>query len=116
MESRQGHWSLLVSVTGMTTVPGEALAYRKHSDYPANMAKNVLVRNVPDSVHSALIRRADAEGKSLQEYLLGVLHDVTDKPTMSEVMDDVRAILARNPGPFPTRDDIVATIRAHRDA
>jgi hypothetical protein len=47
---------------------------------------------------------------------LGVLHDVTDKPTMSEVMDDVRAILARNPGPFPTRDDIVATIRAHRDA
>lgn len=80
------------------------------------MAKNVLVRNVPDSVHSALVRRADAEGKSLQEYLLGVLHEITDKPTMTEVMDGVRERLAENPGPFPTRDDIVAAIRAHRDA
>lgn len=100
----------------MTTVPGNALAYRKQSDYPLDMAKNVLVRNVPDSVHSALVRRADAEGKSLQEYLVGVLHEITDKPTMTEVMDGVRERLAESPGPFPTRDDIVATIRAHRDA
>lgn len=116
MDTPSARVSVRATLTRMATGPGETLAYRKHSDYPAVVAKNVLVRNVPDSVHSALVRRADAEGKSLQEYLLGVLQDLTDKPTMTDVMDDVRALLAKNPGPLPTRDDIVATIRAHRDA
>lgn len=80
------------------------------------MAKNVLVRNVPDSVHAALIRRADIEGKSLQEYLQGVLHEITERPTLAEVMDTVRERLANHEGPAPTRDEIVATLRSLRDA
>lgn len=79
------------------------------------MSKNVLVRNVPDSVHAALVRRAEAEGKSLQEYVLAVLRDVAGTPTMSEVMNEVRAILARNPGPRMTREEMVAVIRERRD-
>jgi hypothetical protein len=34
---------------------------------------------------------------------------------MAEVMDEVRAILARNPGPGMSREAIVAAIREGRD-
>jgi hypothetical protein len=99
----------------MTTTPDLVLAKRNHNGYPPEMSKNVLIRNVPDTVHAALVRRAEATGQSLQEYVLGLLHEVTDKPTMSEVMDEVRAILARNPGPRMTREEMVAVIRERRD-
>jgi hypothetical protein len=99
----------------MATTPDLVLAKRNHGGYPPHMSKNVLIRNVPDTVHTALVRRAEAEGKSLQEYVLGVLHEVTGKPTMSEVMDEVRAILARNPGPRMSREEMVAVIRERRD-
>ena len=107
---------VVATLATMTPVPAEVLANRKQQGYPPEMSKNVLIRNVPDTVHTALVQRADAQGKSLQEYLLGVLHDITDKPTMAEVMESVRERLANHKGPVPTRDDIVATIRAHRDA
>ena len=100
---------------GMTTAPDLVLAKRNHAGYAPDMSKNVLIRNVPDTVHAALVRRAEAEGKSLQEYLVAVLHAVTDKPTMTQVMDEVRAILARNPGPRMTREEMVAAIRERRD-
>ena len=99
----------------MTTTPDVVLAKRNHNGYPPDMSKNVLIRNVPDTVHTALVRRAEAAGQSLQEYVVGLLHEVTDKPTMSEVMDEVRAILARNPGPRMTREEMVAVIRDRRD-
>ena len=99
----------------MTTTPDLVLAKRNHNGYPPEMSKNVLIRNVPDTVHAALVRRAEAAGQSLQEYVLGLLHEVTDKPTMAEVMDEVRAILARNPGPRMTREEMVAVIRERRD-
>jgi hypothetical protein len=99
----------------MPTTPDLVLAKRNQRGYPPDMAKNVLIRNVPDTVHTALVQRAEAAGKSLQEYVLGLLHEVTDKPTMSEVMDEVRAILARNPGPGMSREAIVAAIREGRD-
>lgn len=99
----------------MTTTPDVVLAKRNHNVYPPDMSKNVLIRNVPDTVHTALVRRAEAAGQSLQEYVMGLLHEVTDKPTMSEVMDEVRAILARNPGPRMTREEMVAVIRERRD-
>jgi hypothetical protein len=99
----------------MTTTSEGVLAKRNQRGYPPDMGKNVLIRNVPDTVHTALVQRAEAAGKSLQEYVLGLLHEVTDKPTMSEVMDEVRAILARNPGPRMTREEMVAVIRERRD-
>jgi hypothetical protein len=99
----------------MTTTADVVLAKRNHNGYPPDMSKNVLIRNVPDTVHTALVRRAEAAGQSLQEYVVGLLHEVTDKPTMSEVMDEVRAILARNPGPRMTREEMVAVIRERRD-
>jgi plasmid stability protein len=47
---------------------------------------NVLVRDLPDDVHSALQRRAASAGQSLQQYLVGELTRLAHRPTMSEVL------------------------------
>jgi antitoxin FitA len=47
---------------------------------------HVLVRDVPENVHSQLQRRADARGQSLQQYLAGELRRLAERPTMDEVL------------------------------
>ena len=47
---------------------------------------NVLVRDVPDDVHSALQRRAADAGQSLQQYLVGELTRLATRPVMSDVL------------------------------
>jgi antitoxin FitA len=49
--------------------------------------KTVQVRNVPDQTHLVLRRRAAEAGMSLQEYLLTVLKEFADRPTVSEVLE-----------------------------
>lgn len=46
--------------------------------------KAIEIRNVPEDVHSTLLRRADASGRSLQEYLVALLREHTGKPTLAE--------------------------------
>lgn len=48
---------------------------------------SVQIKDVPVHVHAVLRRRAAAEGKSLQEYLLGLLVEQTRIPTLDEVLD-----------------------------
>jgi hypothetical protein len=50
---------------------------------------NIHVRDVPDDVHQTLRARAAAEGKSLQEYALGLLTSNARRPTLSQVLDRV---------------------------
>ena len=47
---------------------------------------NVLVRDLPDEVHTALQRRAAAAGQSLQGYLATELTRLATAPTMNEVL------------------------------
>ncbi|HEX2058614.1 MAG TPA: hypothetical protein VHI71_09610 [Actinomycetota bacterium] len=73
--------------------------------------KNIQIRNVPDRTHSVLRRRAADAGMSLQEYLLGLVREWADRPTVEEV-------LARAAGRGRTRvsvKDVVRDIRADRD-
>lgn len=51
----------------------------------------ITIRNVPDEVRDELARRAKLAGKSLQEYLRGMLVDITDKPPLHEVLERARA-------------------------
>jgi plasmid stability protein len=55
---------------------------------------NVLIRNVPDELHAALQRRADAAGQSLQQFLLAELARLATAPSI----DDVIARIARHRG------------------
>lgn len=55
---------------------------------------NVLVRDVPSDVHAALVRRAEASGQSLQQFLLS---EFTRLSTTSS-LDEVLARIARRRG------------------
>lgn len=50
---------------------------------------NVLVRDLPQEVHAELQRRAQYQGKSLQQYLIGELGRLAARPTIGEVLDRV---------------------------
>jgi len=55
---------------------------------------NVVIRNLPDDVHGELTRRAEAQGKSLQQYLTAELKRLVMAPTV----DDVLSRIARRRG------------------
>jgi antitoxin FitA len=48
--------------------------------------KNVQIRNVPDETHAVLRRRAAEAGMSLQEYLLGLVTDISARPSVEDVL------------------------------
>ncbi len=73
---------------------------------------NVLVRNLPDDIHSALQRRAVASGQSLQQYLVAELTRLAVRPTISEVMAQIGTLKGGHVG----LSTAVADLRAERPA
>jgi antitoxin FitA len=51
----------------------------------------VTIRDIPDVVRDELAARAARAGKSLQEYLRGLLIATADKPTAQDVFARARA-------------------------
>jgi plasmid stability protein len=47
---------------------------------------NVVIRNLPEEVHAALVHRAQVAGQSLQQYLSAELRRIGTTPTVEEVM------------------------------
>ena len=45
---------------------------------------DLLIRNVDTQTHNELKRRAEAEGLSVQQYVIGVLTDHTSRPSVQE--------------------------------
>jgi len=52
---------------------------------------NVLVRDLPDDVHAALLRKAERHHQSLQQYLTVELRHLAERRSISEVLDEVEA-------------------------
>jgi antitoxin FitA len=100
----------------MTPPRNMVLAKRKQGPYRGDMSPNLLVRSVPADTHATLVRRAASEGKSLQEYVLGLLKASADKPAMAEVMAEIQSGVKTTPNPAMNTEEIVARIRAVRDA
>lgn len=50
---------------------------------------NVLVRDLPDDVHSALQRKAAQHHQSLQQYLTSELRHLAERRELSDVLDDI---------------------------
>ena len=48
---------------------------------------NVQIREVPDDVHEALVRKAELAGQSLQQYLSAQLVVIASTPTVDEVLE-----------------------------
>lgn len=50
---------------------------------------HVQVRDVPDDVHAALVRRAELAGQSLQQFLAAQLATIATTPTVDEILDRI---------------------------
>lgn len=72
---------------------------------------NIQIRDVPDEVHAELVRRADAAGQSLQQYLSSELTAIVKTPTLNEVLDQIEAHATAHISASGT----VEAIRAERD-
>jgi plasmid stability protein len=68
----------------------------------------VTVRDIPDGVRDELAARAARAGKSLQEYLRGLLVDAADKPTVDDVLARARSRVTAT----GARIDAAATLAA----
>ena len=66
---------------------------------------HVQVRDVPDDVHKALVRRAEHAGQSLQQYLAGQLAMIAATPTLDDVLDRIER---RTKGDLSARSAIEA--------
>jgi hypothetical protein len=55
------------------------------------MAKMIQVRNVPDPLHRALVRRARSRGETLTQYVQTVLEREVQRPLAEEVLERVRS-------------------------
>jgi antitoxin FitA len=59
-----------------------------------NMSVAITIRDVPDAVRDELAARAARSGKSLQEYLRGMLVDRAAHPSVDDVIARARARVA----------------------
>jgi antitoxin FitA len=72
---------------------------------------NVQIRDVPDDVHQTLVRRAERNGHSLQQYLSLQLRLLAATPTVDEVIDRIEG---RTKGSLSIADALEA-VEAERD-
>jgi antitoxin FitA len=66
---------------------------------------NVQVRDVPNEVHEALIRRAEQAGQSLQQFLAAQLALIAVTPTVDDMLDRLEH---RPKGRLSAKDAIAA--------
>jgi len=71
------------------------------------MSVTITVRNVPEETRDDLAARAASEGRSLQEFLVQHLIELTACPPLGDVVARVRA-RARATGTRLSRQDILA--------
>jgi len=72
---------------------------------------NILIRDVPAEVHGELTRRAERQGRSLQQYLTALLTREATTRTLDDVLDSVD----RLQGGHFTLAEAVETLQQVRD-
>jgi plasmid stability protein len=75
------------------------------------MSKMIQLRNVPDALHRSLKARAALAGMSLSDYLLAEIREVAERPTLTELRDQLRT---RKPVTLPL--DTARLVREEREA
>ena len=77
------------------------------------MATTMTIRHVPEEVRNELAARAARTGRSLQEFMLAEIIRLASRPSVSDLMAEVRERKHRS-GRRLTRDDILADRDADR--
>ncbi len=60
---------------------------------------------MPDEVHAALVRRAEQDGQSLQQFLAAQLAQIAATPTVNDILDRIEQ---RPKGALSSQDAIEA--------
>lgn len=71
---------------------------------------NVQIREVPEDVHEALVRKAELAGQSLQQYLSAQLAAIASTPTVDEVID----LIERRKKGSVSRSSTIAALQDER--
>lgn len=77
------------------------------------MARSITIRDVPDDTGNELASRAAATGRSLQEYLRGLLIELASRPDPEVLMARVRERKSRT-GSYLAPDTILELRDADR--
>lgn len=75
------------------------------------MPKMIQIRNVPDAIHRTLKSRAALAGLSLSDYVLQLVRETAERPTLQEMCERLRH---REPMNLPV--SAAEMIRAERDS
>ena len=75
------------------------------------MSKMIQLRNVPDSLHRKLKARAAMEGMSLSDYLIGVISQSAERPTLNEIRERLHKRSSVTPTVPPAK-----AVREERDS
>jgi plasmid stability protein len=75
------------------------------------MSKMIQLRHVPDAVHRKLKARAAMKGMSLSDYLVREVTQLTEQPTIQEVLSEIRKL-----SPVEWREPVVETLRRMRES
>lgn len=67
---------------------------------------NVLIRDLPDDVHTALQRKAERRHQSLQQYLATELRDLATRRQISDVLDEIETRQGGRVGFSQAADDL----------
>ena len=70
------------------------------------------MRDLPEDVHAELLRRAEAQGQSLQQYLTAELRRIAEQPTV----EDLLARISRRSGGRVGLKQAAADLAAERGA
>lgn len=79
--------------------------------YVEDMSKMIQLRHVPDAVHRKLKARAAMKGMSLSDYLVREVTQLTEQPTMQEVLSEIQKL-----SPVEWREPVIETIRRMRES
>jgi hypothetical protein len=77
------------------------------------MGVNMHIRDVDETTHAELVRRAEAAGMSLRAYVIDVLHRHTALPGLDTWLKEVRAA---PPLPVDGPDSVTLVAQGRRDA
>jgi len=80
------------------------------------MSRLIQIRNVPGETHEKLKARAAAQGRSLNSLMLEIIHREVERPTLDEVLDDIRASGPLGEPGQRTAADYLREAREERDA
>lgn len=74
----------------------------------------IQIREVPEASYEVLRRRARRAGQSMQAYMREEIVGLAARPTKSEAIETIEAILAGTGGPGPTAKSLLDDLAAER--